>query len=171
MLVSKSFTIDYNIWLKNKSRSAPARNNGIWPGFIFLTLNWKLFLIDPPLSLSLPLPKIHYSIFVRISQARRLEQEDRLIELVDVTVSSFPQNDVLRCIRIGLLCCQENVQNRPMMSSAFIMLIDTDDLATLPPAGRLGFQDRRDNTIIENAGINPATCTSNSITVSLASGR
>lgn len=99
----------------------------------------------------------------------RLEQEGRLMELVDVTIGSFPQNDVLRCIRIGLLCCQESVQDRPTMSSALVML--TDNLVTLPAAGRLGYQDARDNTIIPNAGINPASCTRNSITMSLANGR
>ncbi|KAI8534434.1 hypothetical protein RHMOL_Rhmol10G0089300 [Rhododendron molle] len=98
----------------------------------------------------------------------RLEQEGRLMELVDATIGSFPQNDVLRCLRIGLLCCQESVQDRPTMSSVLVML--TDNLVTLLAAGRLGYQDARDNTIILNAGLNPASCTRNSITMSLANG-
>ena len=54
------------------------------------------------------------------------------MELVDVTMGSFPREDVLRCIQIGLLCCKESVQDRPTM---LVML--TDDSVTLPPVGSL----------------------------------
>ncbi|KAF7129967.1 hypothetical protein RHSIM_Rhsim10G0068300 [Rhododendron simsii] len=107
--------------------------------------------------------------FGSVYRTMRLEQEGRLMELVDVTMGSFPRNDVLRCIRIGLLCCQESVQDRPLMSSALLML--TDNLVTLPAAGRLGYQDDMDNTIIPNDGINPASCNRNSITMSLANAK
>ncbi|KAG5527942.1 hypothetical protein RHGRI_028763 [Rhododendron griersonianum] len=116
-----------------------------------------------------PANRIGGGAFGSVYRTMSLEQEGRLMELVDVTMGSFPRNDVLRCIRIGLLCCQESVQDRPMMSSALVML--TDNLVTLPAGGRLGYQDPRDNTIIPNPGINPASCTRNSITLSLANGR
>ncbi|KAF5189233.1 Cysteine-rich receptor-like protein kinase [Thalictrum thalictroides] len=35
---------------------------------------------------------------------------------------SFTGNEVTRCIHIGLLCVQENLEDRPTMSSVVLML-------------------------------------------------
>ncbi|KAI8031866.1 Cysteine-rich receptor-like protein kinase 21 [Camellia lanceoleosa] len=94
----------------------------------------------------------------------RLKQEGRLMELVDVTIGSFPQADVLRCIQIGLLCCQEIVLDRPTMSLTLTLSMLTNDLVTIPPGGRLAYQ--QDST-------NPTdrSFSNNSITISSAYGR
>ncbi|KAH7846845.1 hypothetical protein Vadar_018786 [Vaccinium darrowii] len=107
--------------------------------------------------------------FGTVYRTKRLEREGRLMELVDVTLGSFPPDDVLRCIHIGLLCCQERVQDRPTMSLALAML--TDNQVTLPHAGRLGYHDGTDNTTLDNAAVNRQSYTRNSITISLANGR
>ncbi|KAL1568902.1 cysteine-rich receptor-like protein kinase 44 [Salvia divinorum] len=36
--------------------------------------------------------------------------------------ASASRNDMLRCIRIGLLCVQENASDRPTMASVVVML-------------------------------------------------
>ncbi|CAL5369660.1 unnamed protein product [Camellia sinensis] len=97
-----------------------------------------------------------------INVTRRLKLEGRLMELVDVTMGSFPQADVLRCIQIGLLCCQEIVLDRPTMSLTLIML--TNDLVTMPPEGRLAYQQDSTNPI-------DRSFSNNSITISSANGR
>ncbi|KAF8399105.1 hypothetical protein HHK36_014971 [Tetracentron sinense] len=82
---------------------------------------------------------------VKKGGAWRLEQHGSLMELVDVAIGSFPQDEVLKCIRIGLLCCQESLQDRPTMSSAMLML--SNNAVTIPNPGRPGYQGSRDNTI------------------------
>ena len=57
-----------------------------------------------------------------MSQAQRLAQEDGLLKLVDVTIGSFPEATTLSIIRIDLLCTQDSIEDRPMMSSALLML-------------------------------------------------
>nr|DAD31825.1 TPA_asm: hypothetical protein HUJ06_010676 [Nelumbo nucifera] len=107
----------------------------------------------------------------------RLEQQGKLIDLVDVTIGSFPQDEVLRCIRVGLLCCQQRTRERPIMSSALVML--SNQSVSVPTPVRLGYQGSRVNSLEisesssrdssnhenENASHN------NSVTISVVSGR
>ncbi|CAH8376355.1 unnamed protein product [Eruca vesicaria subsp. sativa] len=45
------------------------------------------------------------------------------LEIVDNTSpTSRPREEILRCLQIGLLCVQERVEDRPMMSSVVLML-------------------------------------------------
>ncbi|XP_034706998.1 putative receptor-like protein kinase At4g00960 [Vitis riparia] len=106
--------------------------------------------------------------------AWRLEEEGQLTDLVDVTIGSFPQDQVLKCIRIGLLCCQQSIRDRPTMSSTVLML--SNDSVTMPIEGTHGYQNIRDpvdphNNI--NAPTNPEneSFSKNSITFSSANGR
>eukprot|EP00261_Vitis_vinifera_P010338 XP_002280493.1 PREDICTED: cysteine-rich receptor-like protein kinase 26 [Vitis vinifera] len=103
--------------------------------------------------------------------AWRLEEEGQLTDLVDVTIGSFPQDQVLKCIRIGLLCCQQSIRDRPTMSSTVLML--SNDSVTMPIEGTHGYQNIRDpvdphNNI--NALANPEneSFSKNSITFSSA---
>lgn len=54
--------------------------------------------------------------------------EGQGLEIVDTAVivdSSSPTcrpREILRCLQIGLLCVQERVEDRPMMSSVVLML-------------------------------------------------
>ncbi|PSS30588.1 Cysteine-rich receptor-like protein kinase [Actinidia chinensis var. chinensis] len=118
------------------------------------------FLFDKSKSALLDWTK-RFNIIMGVT--RRLKQEGRLMELVDVTMGSFPQEDVLRCIQIGLLCCKESVQDRPTIYSTLVML--TDNSVTLP----LGHQDN--HIMMENAPMSPESFSNNSMTVSLSNGR
>ncbi|KAF3557522.1 hypothetical protein F2Q69_00017730 [Brassica cretica] len=52
--------------------------------------------------------------------------ENQRLEILDTAVDSssptFRPREILRCLQIGLLCVQEHVEDRPMMSSVVLML-------------------------------------------------
>ena len=109
-------------------------------------------------------------------QTWRLERQGRWMELVDTTIGSFPEDEVKKCIHIGLLCCQENIQERLTMSSALMKILNNP--VTMPPPGRLGFQGSRDNTdesstsnTVSSIVLESENVSNNSITTSLTSGR
>ncbi|GFZ18941.1 hypothetical protein Acr_27g0006800 [Actinidia rufa] len=79
-----------------------------------------------------------------VYKAWNLELEGRLIELVDETMGSLPVDEVARCMRIGLLCCQECIQDRPTVSSVLSML-SSNSASTIPPAGRPGYHQESIN--------------------------
>ncbi|KAL6324681.1 hypothetical protein AAG906_013494 [Vitis piasezkii] len=106
--------------------------------------------------------------------AWRLEEEGRLTDLVDVTIGSFPLDHVLKCIRIGLLCCQRSIRARPTMSSTVLMLLN--DSATMSNGGTHDYQNISDRVSPHNninAPANPenGSFSMNSITFSSANGR
>uniref|UniRef100_A0A2C9VLS2 Receptor-like serine/threonine-protein kinase n=1 Tax=Manihot esculenta TaxID=3983 RepID=A0A2C9VLS2_MANES len=50
-------------------------------------------------------------------------RENKPLEIVDSSLKeSYPSLEVLRCIQIGLLCVQEDVRERPLMSAVVLML-------------------------------------------------
>ncbi|MED6122145.1 hypothetical protein PIB30_037026 [Stylosanthes scabra] len=52
-----------------------------------------------------------------------LWREGKALDLVDSSLGqSYPCATVLRCIQVGLLCVQENVNNRPSMLEVIVML-------------------------------------------------
>ncbi|CAL5441311.1 unnamed protein product [Camellia sinensis] len=68
--------------------------------------------------------------------------EERAFELLDPMMEgSFPMSKVLRCIQVGLLCMQKCPEDRPMMSSVFLMLVS--DSAILPQPKQPGFYIER----------------------------
>ncbi|XP_077242036.1 G-type lectin S-receptor-like serine/threonine-protein kinase At4g27290 [Tasmannia lanceolata] len=61
---------------------------------------------------------------ILIGHAWELWKEGRSLELLDPSImaSSFAENEVLRCIHVGLLCVQESPGDRPTMSAVVFML-------------------------------------------------
>ncbi|XP_077243376.1 G-type lectin S-receptor-like serine/threonine-protein kinase At4g27290 isoform X2 [Tasmannia lanceolata] len=59
-----------------------------------------------------------------IGHAWELWKEDRALELLDpsIMVNSCAENEVLRCVHVGLLCVQESPRDRPTMSAVVFML-------------------------------------------------
>ncbi|KAG5234836.1 G-type lectin S-receptor serine/threonine-protein kinase [Salix suchowensis] len=52
-----------------------------------------------------------------------LWREGRALQLVDTSMGeSYPEDQVLKCIQIGLLCVQESATDRPTMSNVVFML-------------------------------------------------
>jgi hypothetical protein len=64
-----------------------------------------------------------YYIHDKLMQAWIHWRDDRLLELLDKSLGdSYSQDEVLRCIHIGLLCVQEDPADRPTMSSILLTL-------------------------------------------------
>ncbi|GMP72859.1 hypothetical protein CsSME_00030754 [Camellia sinensis var. sinensis] len=58
-----------------------------------------------------------------LSYAWKLWNDGRPLELMDPTLEGFhSRNEVLRCIHIGLLCVQEDLNARPTMATVLLML-------------------------------------------------
>lgn len=115
------------------------------------------------------MPYIILFSFFYLCKARRLEEEVRLLELVDVTIGSFPEEIALRYLRIALLCTEESVQDRPTMSSILSMLCNSS--VTIPSgADPPDYEDDRDNIDSTAAGRQDLLSV-NSITITLLKGR
>ncbi|KAJ6999635.1 G-type lectin S-receptor-like serine/threonine-protein kinase RKS1 [Populus alba x Populus x berolinensis] len=64
-----------------------------------------------------------YSFGVLLLEVWDLWREGRALEVVDTLMGdSYLQDQVLRCIQIGLLCVQESAMDRPSMSDVVFML-------------------------------------------------
>ncbi|KAK9085007.1 hypothetical protein Sjap_025418 [Stephania japonica] len=58
-----------------------------------------------------------------IKHAWELWKDDMILELVDPSMgNSFPEQEVVRCIQVGILCVQENAKDRPTMSNVISLL-------------------------------------------------
>ncbi|KAJ0052032.1 hypothetical protein Pint_02123 [Pistacia integerrima] len=74
--------------------------------------------------------------------AWRLWQEDKALDIMDQKLSpSFNKIEILKCINVGLLCVQEDPNDRPTMSNVVIML--GSETATLTTPKRPAFVIRR----------------------------
>ncbi|KAK6917380.1 Gnk2-homologous domain [Dillenia turbinata] len=58
--------------------------------------------------------------------------ENTAIDFVDPTLTDVPENEIARCIHIGLLCVQENVVDRPTMASVVQILNNNPVILPLP---------------------------------------
>lgn len=51
---------------------------------------------------------------------------------------NYSENEVLKCVNIGLLCLQHSPMDRPTMSDVMVML-NGDDTSSIPSAARPTF--------------------------------
>ncbi|MCD7451019.1 hypothetical protein HAX54_009383 [Datura stramonium] len=73
-----------------------------------------------------------------LGHAWRLWREGRASELLDPAVGeSFSPCEVMRCIQVGLLCVQEQAEDRPNMATVVLML--GSENATMPQPKHPGF--------------------------------
>ncbi|KAI0529644.1 hypothetical protein KFK09_002198 [Dendrobium nobile] len=95
-----------------------------------------------------------------LRQAWRLWKEGNAMELVDETIeNSYSVTEVLKCIKIGLLCVQERPEDRPLMSDIILMLTSNNEL--LPEPKCPGFVAKPDSSSSkrESPSINNVTLT------------
>ena len=75
----------------------------------------------------------HIDVFL---QAWKNWREGTISNLIDPTLSDSPITrpitEILRCIHIGLLCVQENVDDRPNMASVGLMMNSNSIALPLP---------------------------------------
>ncbi|RWV89819.1 hypothetical protein GW17_00048016 [Ensete ventricosum] len=91
-----------------------------------------------------------------LGYAWRLWEEHRMLELVDPSLGdSCHSSQVMRCIKLGLLCVQEFPSDRPTMSMVVSLLSsDADDLPAPKPVAFFGTRGT-----LESCSVNEVTNT------------
>ncbi|XP_021817361.1 putative receptor-like protein kinase At4g00960 [Prunus avium] len=99
-----------------------------------------------------------------LAYAWQLWNEGKVLELMDPLLlkDSCSPNEFLRYIHIGLLCVQEDANNRPTMSSVVLML-KTETISLSKPERPAFFTGRSEN---HHHQIGAYTCSINGLTVS-----
>ncbi|KAM0952363.1 putative protein kinase RLK-Pelle-DLSV family [Dioscorea sansibarensis] len=97
-------------------------------------------------------------------------KEGNSLQMVDESMGySYPVNEVVRCINVGLLCVQNHPEDRPLMSSVLLLL--SSDNTLLPSPKEPGFAARRVPHQMESTSSKPYSSSINGITVTLFEGR
>ncbi|PON41053.1 Cysteine rich receptor like kinase [Parasponia andersonii] len=92
-----------------------------------------------------------------IAYAWQLWNEGTAIELMDpLLTDSCSQEEFLRCVYLGLLCVQEDAQDRPTMSSVVVMLNSGSEALQQPerPAFSWGISKDYDEINVDSLSIN-----------------
>ncbi|RLN24417.1 receptor-like serine/threonine-protein kinase SD1-8 [Panicum miliaceum] len=106
-----------------------------------------------------------------LGHAWSLWNEEKSIELADERMDgSFNSDEVLKCIRVGLLCVQENPDDRPLMSQVLLMLA-SPDAASLPTPKQPGFAARRVLMETDTSSTKPDCSIFDSATITMLEGR
>ncbi|TVU20070.1 hypothetical protein EJB05_36258 [Eragrostis curvula] len=96
--------------------------------------------------------------------------EGKSLDLVDENLKgSFNSDEVLKCLIVGLLCVQENPDDRPLMSQVLLMLASTD-IASLPTPKQPGFAARTAATE-DTTSSRPDCSIVDSMTITMVEGR
>ncbi|PIM97716.1 Serine/threonine protein kinase [Handroanthus impetiginosus] len=106
-----------------------------------------------------------------LGYAWRLWSEDKALDLVDPRlIESCEKSQVMTCINIGLLCVQEDPNDRPSMSTIVIML--GSESTALPTPTQPAFVTRRlISTASSSSSTKPDTISNNELTISMVQGR
>ncbi|AET02745.1 putative protein kinase RLK-Pelle-DLSV family [Medicago truncatula] len=91
-----------------------------------------------------------------VGHAWELWKEGVVLQLVDPLLNeSFSEDEVLRCVHIGLLCVEENADDRPTMSNVISMLTNKIKVDVLPkkPAYYGGTRVFDEETYCEEVGV------------------
>ncbi|KAI3680606.1 hypothetical protein L6452_35379 [Arctium lappa] len=100
----------------------------------------------------------------------RLWKEGKGLELLDESVGvDFSKDEVLRCVQIGLLCVQEQADDRPKMSKVLLML--SSEAVQLPQPKYPGFCLGKRHFEAESSSKQDESVTVNEVTVTILDGR
>ncbi|XVF87660.1 hypothetical protein PTKIN_Ptkin18bG0138200 [Pterospermum kingtungense] len=92
------------------------------------------------------------------------------MELIDpLLVQLCVPSEVLKCIHIGLLCVQDNPEDKPTMSSVIFML--ASEVITLPLPAQPVFSVRRVVSTPTQSAPGVGVCSINEVTISNMSPR
>ncbi|WJX14820.1 non-specific serine/threonine protein kinase [Trifolium repens] len=96
-----------------------------------------------------------------LSFAWRNWREGTIRNIIDPSLINGSQNEIMRCIHIGLLCVQENVVDRPTMANIALMVSSYSFTMPLPlePASSFGGRTRS-LTYTESSGEDKGTTSS-----------
>ncbi|KAJ0983490.1 hypothetical protein J5N97_011745 [Dioscorea zingiberensis] len=92
------------------------------------------------------------------------------LQMVDESMGySYPINEVMSCIKVGLLCVQNHPEDRPLMPSVLVML--SGDSALLPYPKEPGFAVRSVPYQMESVSSKPNSSSTYDMSVTLVQGR
>ncbi|CAM0901828.1 unnamed protein product [Alopecurus aequalis] len=97
------------------------------------THSFGVLLLEIISGLKISSPQLINNFSSLITYAWRSWEDERATELVDSSiVASCPLDEVLRCIQVGLLCVQDQPNDRPLMSSVMFMVENQSALLPTP---------------------------------------
>ena len=112
--------------------------------------------------------KLHY--FVLIFQAWTLCCEDNIKELIDEAIAEVCfQEEMSRCIHVGLLCVQESAKDRPNISTVLSML--SSEISCLPSPKQPPFFEKQSVVNTESSQLTRKKCSTNQVTITVIQGR
>ncbi|XP_022864068.1 G-type lectin S-receptor-like serine/threonine-protein kinase At4g03230 [Olea europaea var. sylvestris] len=95
----------------------------------------------------------------------RLWSENKALDIVDpILLESCKKSEVIKCINVGLLCVEEDPNNRPTMLNVVFML--SGEIAVLPIPNQPAFVMRK-----RSSSNQPGLFSNNGLTVSIPQGR
>ncbi|KAL8460297.1 hypothetical protein ACS0TY_032007 [Phlomoides rotata] len=95
----------------------------------------------------------------------KLWTADNIVASIDPRISSSEyQEEVIRCIQIGLLCVQELADDRPSISAVLLML--SSEIADLPNPKRSAYTMRSGTSSTQKS-----SCSLNNVTITVVDGR
>ncbi|KAL0320737.1 UNVERIFIED_CONTAM: G-type lectin S-receptor-like serine/threonine-protein kinase [Sesamum radiatum] len=104
-----------------------------------------------------------------LGHAWTLNKEGRALEVVDSCLGdSFYYSEVVRSIHVGLLCVQQNPEDRPTMSSVVLML---GNEGVFPQAKQPGFFTERDVLAAQSATSTHTASSANEVTITMPEPR
>ncbi|XP_042753376.1 G-type lectin S-receptor-like serine/threonine-protein kinase At4g03230 isoform X4 [Lactuca sativa] len=106
-----------------------------------------------------------------LGHAWNLWKEDKPFELMDqILMESCKSSEVLKCIIVGLLCVQGDLDDRPNMTNVILML--SGDIVTLPSPKEPAFIPGRDYVISSSSSSSKTnTQSKNMLTITKLDGR
>uniref|UniRef100_A0ACD5V292 Uncharacterized protein n=1 Tax=Avena sativa TaxID=4498 RepID=A0ACD5V292_AVESA len=97
------------------------------------TYSFGVLLLEIVSGLKISSPQLINNFSSLITYAWTLWEDGKATELVDSSiVASCPLHEVLQCIHVGLLCVQDNPNDRPLMSSVMFMIENQSSILPTP---------------------------------------
>ncbi|KAL0290900.1 UNVERIFIED_CONTAM: G-type lectin S-receptor-like serine/threonine-protein kinase [Sesamum angustifolium] len=104
-----------------------------------------------------------------LGHAWKLYKEGMSLELVDASLDhKIYSHEVVRSIQVGLLCVQQNPEDRPIMSSVVLMLGNEGEI---PQAKQPGFFTERDVLASQSSTSTNAVNSTNKVTITMPEPR
>ncbi|KAF3433836.1 hypothetical protein FNV43_RR24939 [Rhamnella rubrinervis] len=105
--------------------------------------------------------------------AWKLWNENNIIALTDPALSSCNrnyENEIMRCLQVGLLCVQESARSRPSMPSVVSML--NSEIVDLPTPNKPAFTERHIGSYTDSSSqLNREKCSINNASITAIDGR
>nr|GMD30072.1 G-type lectin S-receptor-like serine/threonine-protein kinase At4g03230 [Ipomoea batatas] len=106
-----------------------------------------------------------------LGHAWKFWMEEKALDMMDpILLSSCNQSEVLKCINMGLLCVQEDPNDRPTMSNVVIMLV-TESMSLPQPKQPAYVARRRVEDTPSSSSSKKSTHSNNEFTASVVEGR